>query len=90
MERLTALENIKKLLLKTSTLNEEEAEALKEETVLMPNLIDSLDSVELVMEIEKKLSCTIPDKEFGAVYDKGGKVCHVVDLYVKYANKTKV
>jgi acyl carrier protein len=85
MTRTQALENIKALLLEADTINQYTADALTEDTVLMPDLIDSLDSVELVMGIESELKVVIPDEQVNQVYDKGGKMCHVIDLYLSYA-----
>lgn len=85
MTRTTALENIKSLLLEADTINQDTADALTEDTVLMPDLIDSLDSVELVMGIESELKVVIPDEQVNQIYDKGGKMCHVIDLYLNYA-----
>lgn len=87
MTRTTALEKIKALLLEADTIDQETADTLTEETVLMPNLVDSLDSVELTMGIEHQLNVCIPDEEFNEIYDKGGKMCHVIDLYLSHANK---
>ena len=87
MQRIQVLENIKKLLLETDTINQATADALTEDTVLMPELIDSLDSVELVMGIEHELNVEILDEEVNQIYDKGGKMCHVIDLYLSHANK---
>lgn len=84
MTRTTALENIKALLLEADTIDQETADALTEDTVLMPDLIDSLDSVELVMGIESELK-VIPDEQVNQIYDNGGKMCHVIDLYLNYA-----
>ncbi len=85
MTRTTALENIKALLLEADTIDQETADALTEDTVLMPDLIDSLDSVELVMGIESELKVVIPDEQVNQIYDNGGKMCHVIDLYLNYA-----
>lgn len=85
MQRIQAFENIKALLLEADTIDQETADALTEDTVLMPDLIDSLDSVELVMGIEAQLKVVIPDEQVNQVYDKGGKMCHVIDLYMNYA-----
>lgn len=85
MTRTTALENIKALLLEAGAIDQETADALTEETVLMPDLIDSLDSVELVMGIESELKVVIPDEQVNQIYDNGGQMCHVIDLYLNYA-----
>jgi acyl carrier protein len=90
MTRTTALENIKALLLEADTIDQEIADSLTEYTVLMPDLIDSLDSVELVMGIEAQLEVVIPDEDVNQIYDKGGKMCHVIDLYLSHANKTAI
>lgn len=85
MTRTQALENIKALLLEADSINQDTADALTEDHVLMPDLVDSLDSVELTMGIEAQLGVVIPDEQVNKIYDKGGKMCHVIDLYLNYA-----
>jgi acyl carrier protein len=88
-DRQQALQDIKEILVSISAVDEPTASKITEETELLPDMIDSIDSVGLIIQLERKAEICIPDAEAEKVYGGTGKVSDFIDLYLKYANVPK-